>query len=215
MSIKSGTLQDRILKATGDDPNRYQLAKQADTVMLFFLFSDDELHELLTRLGYHHDPDLAQRTINYYDQRTSHGSTLSLVTHAAVLAALDPESSWKRFLIALESDVGDIQGGTTQEGIHMGVMSGTLDLLQRRYVGATVRDGILHFAPTLTDRLDGLTFPMQFHGTWIRVSISGNELTVHTLAEGFSRPVQISIGEEIRELAAGEKWVAPLRRRTS
>ena len=32
---------DRILRAEGDDPNRYKLAKQADTVMLFFLFSDD------------------------------------------------------------------------------------------------------------------------------------------------------------------------------
>ena len=202
---------DRILKAAGDDPNRYQLAKQADTVMLFFLFSDDELRELLERLGYDHDPDLARRTIDYYDQRTSHGSTLSLVTHAAVLGGLDPESSWQRFLVALESDVGDVQGGTTKEGIHMGVMSGTLDLLQRSYVGAKVRDGVLHFDPTLTDRLDGLTFPMQFRGTSIRVGISGGELTVHALSEGFSRPIRIGIGDEVRELAAGEEWVTPLR----
>ena len=31
---------DRILRAEGDDPDRYKLAKQADTVMLFFLFSE-------------------------------------------------------------------------------------------------------------------------------------------------------------------------------
>ena len=203
---------DRILKAAGDDPNRYQLAKQADTVMLFFLFSGDELRALLERLGYDYDPDLARRTIDYYDRRTSHGSTLSLVTHAAVLGRLDPESSWQRFLVALESDVSDVQGGTTKEGIHMGVMSGTLDLLQRGYVGANVRDGVLHLDPTLTDRLDGLSFPMQFRGTSIRVSISGDELTVHTLSEGFSRPVRIGIGDEVRELAAGQEWVAPLRR---
>ncbi len=201
---------DRILKAAGDDPNRYQLAKQADTVMLFFLFSNDELRELFERLGYGYDPDLARRTIDYYDRRTSHGSTLSLVTHAAVLGALDPESSWQRFLVALESDVGDVQGGTTKEGIHMGVMSGTLDLLQRGYVGANVRDGVLHFDPTLTDRLDGLSFPMQFRGTSIRISISGDELTVHNLAEGSSPPVRIGIGDEIRELTAGQEWVAPL-----
>jgi trehalose/maltose hydrolase-like predicted phosphorylase len=203
---------DRILKAAGDDPNRYQLAKQADTVMLFFLFSSDELRELFERLGYDYDPDLARRTIDYYDQRTSHGSTLSLVTHAAVLGALDPESSWQRFLVALESDIGDVQGGTTKEGIHMGVMSGTLDLLQRGYVGANVRDGVLHFDPTLTDRLDGLSFPMQFRGTSIRISISGDGLTVQNVAEGSSRPVRIGIGDEVRELAAGQEWVAPLRR---
>jgi trehalose/maltose hydrolase-like predicted phosphorylase len=202
---------DRILKAKGDDPNRYQLAKQADAVMLFFLFSSDEFRELLERLGYDYDPGLARRTIDYYDQRTSHGSTLSLVTHAAVLSGLDPESSWTRFLIALESDVGDVQGGTTKEGIHLGVMSGTLDLLQSGYVGARVRDGVLHFSPTLTDRLDGLAFPMQFRGTSIRVSISGGELAVHTQAEGFTRPVRIGIGGKIRELAAGEKWIVPLR----
>ena len=206
---------DRILKAAGDDPNRYQLAKQADTVMLFFLFSDDELRQLFERLGYDYDPDLARRTIDYYDRRTSHGSTLSLVTHAAVLGELDPESSWQRFLVALESDVSDVQGGTTKEGIHMGVMSGTLDLLQRGYVGANVRDGVLHFDPKLTDRLDGLSFPMQFRGTSIRVSISGDELTVQTLAENFSRPVRIGIGDEVRELAAGQEWVAPLRRQRS
>ena len=106
----------------------------------------DELRRLFDRLGYDYDPDLARRTIDYYDRRTSHGSTLSLVTYAGVLAGLDPESSWERFLVALDSDIGDVQGGTTKEGIHMGVMSGTLDLLQRSYVGSSVRDGVLHFA---------------------------------------------------------------------
>ena len=104
--------------------------------MLFFLFSPDELHELFDRLGYGYDPDLARRTIDYYDRRTSHGSTLSLVTYAGVLAALDPDSSWERFVVALDSDIADVQGGTTKEGIHLGVMSGTLDLLQRGYVGS-------------------------------------------------------------------------------
>ena len=38
---KHGNIQrlDRILRAEGDDPNRYKISKQADTVMLFFLFS--------------------------------------------------------------------------------------------------------------------------------------------------------------------------------
>ena len=67
-------------------------------------------------------------------------------------------------MVALESDVGDVQGGTTQEGIHMGVMAGTLDLIQRAYVGAEIRDGVLHFDPKPVGNLDGLSFPMRFHG---------------------------------------------------
>ncbi len=201
---------DRILKADGDDPDRYQVAKQADTVMLFFLFSPDELRRLFEQLGYAHDPDMAQRTIDYYDQRTSHGSTLSLITYAGVLAGLDPASSWRRFLEALESDLGDVQGGTTKEGIHMGVMSGTLDLLQRSYTGSSVRDGVLHFQPRLIDRLDGLTFSMQFRGTSIRISIKGHELTALAQAEGFRGPVRIAVGDQIRELGAGARCVFAL-----
>jgi trehalose/maltose hydrolase-like predicted phosphorylase len=199
---------DRILKAEGEDPDRYKVAKQADTVMLFFLFTADELREILGRLGYDDvadDPDLARRTIDYYDHRTSHGSTLSLVAHAAVLAGIDPESSWNRFLVALESDVGDVQGGTTKEGIHMGVMSGTLDLLQRAYVGCSVHDGVLHFAPRLTTRLDGLRYSMVFQGTGLHVAVTDGELVVEVATEGFSHPVKIGIGGEVREMGAGER----------
>ena len=201
---------DRILKAEGDDPDRYQLTKQADAVMLFFLFPPDELRRLFEQLGYAHDSQMARRTVEYYDQRTSHGSTLSLITHAGVLAALDPESSWERFMAALESDVGDLQGGTTKEGIHMGVMSGTLDLLQRSYLGCSVRDGVLHFEPRLVDRLDGLAFSMQFRKTSIRISVKGVELTVLARAEGFRAPVRIAVGEQVRELGAGDECVFAL-----
>ena len=107
---------DRILRAEGDDPNRYKVAKQADTVMLFYLLGEDELAEVFGRLGYALTPDATRRNVEYYDRRTSHGSTLSFVTHAAVFAALDPDSSWERFLVALESDVGDVQGGRPRRG---------------------------------------------------------------------------------------------------
>ena len=195
---------DRILRAEGDDPDRYKLAKQADTVLLFFLFSPDEINRLFSRLGYEWDDDSAQRNIEYYDARTSHGSTLSYIAHAGVLAHIDPEHSWERFLVALESDVGDVQGGTTKEGIHLGVMAGTVDLIQRAYTGAEIRDGVLYFAPTLTHRLDGLTFPMQMRGTPIRVTLRRDELTV-VITGGFSRAIKVGIGDDVRELGAGER----------
>jgi trehalose/maltose hydrolase-like predicted phosphorylase len=204
---KYGNIQrlDRILRSENDDPDRYKLAKQADTVLLFFLFSEDELGELFERLGYEYKPDTARRSIAYYDERTSHGSTLSFIAHAGVLAAIDPESSWERFIVALESDVGDVQGGTTKEGIHMGVMSGTLDLIQRGYAGSGIRDGVLYFAPRLGDRLDGLAFSMQFRGMPIGVSIEGDELTVAADAEGLSPPVRVGVGDDVVELRPGDR----------
>jgi trehalose-phosphatase len=205
---------DRILRAEGRDPNRYKLAKQADTVMLFYLFPDAELERLFRQLGYDFPPDLARRTIEYYDRRCSHGSTLSLIVHAGVLAGIDPQSSWQRFLVALDADIGDVQGGTTSEGIHTGVMAGTLDLVQRIFLGAEIRADALVFEPRMLERLDGLSLPMQFRGTPIRVSVDGTALTVETLRDGSPLPVRVGVGDDLRELGAGERWTFTVAPRT-
>jgi trehalose/maltose hydrolase-like predicted phosphorylase len=211
---KYGNIQrlDRILRAEGKDPNRYKVTKQADTVMLFFLFRQEELREIFGRLGYDYRADTLTRNVAYYDRRTSHGSTLSFVTHAGVLAAVDPESSWDRFLVALHSDADDIQGGTTKEGIHMGVMSGTLDLVQRNYAGAHVYDGVLHFNPQLPSRLDSLSFSVQFRETPIQVTLTGDHLTLAVHPEGASRPVRVAVRDDARELRPGDQAVFELSR---
>lgn len=206
---------DRILRAEGDDPDRYKLAKQGDTIMLFFLLPDQELQALLGRLGYDFSPEAARRTIDYYDRRTSHGSTLSFVAHAAVLARRDPEDSWRRFLVALESDVCDVQGGTTKEGIHLGVMAGTLDLIQRGYAGTEIRDGVLRFDPGQGRRLDGLSFPMRFRGMPIRVTLGDGELTIVAAAEGESPPIRVGVGDDVRELRPGERHTFVLSRQVA
>src|SRR3984885_15667542 len=70
---KYGNIQrlDRILRAEGDDPNRYKIAKQADTVMLFFLFTPGELGESFERLGYDYRPDTPARNIPHHDPPTA------------------------------------------------------------------------------------------------------------------------------------------------
>jgi trehalose/maltose hydrolase-like predicted phosphorylase len=211
---KYGNIQrlDRILRAEGDDPNRYKIAKQADTVMLFFLFSDEELRAIFERLGYAYRDDTASRNIAFYDQRTSHGSTLSFVTHAGVLAALDPESSWERFLVALRSDVDDVQGGTTKEGIHLGVMAGTLDVVQRYYAGTQIRDGALYFDPRLPAGLGGLSFPMQFRQTPIQVTLGDDQLTLAVRPDGASQSILAGTPGDIRELRPGDRAVFELSR---
>lgn len=195
---------DRILRSEGDDPNRYKVSKQADVVMLFYLFSPSTLRSLFERLGYEYRADTAARNIAYYDERTSHGSTLSFVTFAGALAGLDSASSWERFLVALRSDAEDIQGGTTQEGVHMGVMSGTLDLMQRAYPGSEIRDGVLHFAPRLPAPVERVSFWMQFRRTPMHVSLDHDRLEITVHREGAGGPIQVAVGDEVRELCPGD-----------
>ena len=134
---------DRILGAEGDDLNRYQASKQADALMLFYLLSADELRDTLDRLGYRLDPDTIPRTVDYYLDRTTHGSTLSAVVHAWVLARGHRDQAPDQFVHGLEADIRDVHGGTTAEGIHLGAMAGSIDTIERCFGGVETRDGIL------------------------------------------------------------------------
>src|SRR5256884_465903 len=195
---------DRILRAGGKEPDRYKLSKQADTVLLFYLFRQDELKQIFERLGYSYTPETLRKTVAYYDARTSHGSTLSFVAYAGVYSEIELATSWQRYLVALESDVGDVQGGTTAEGIHMGVMSGTLDLVQRSYLGEVIRDGVLYFNPKALDQLRGLTLPMRFRGLLIQVTLQDAHLRVGAEVDSLNRSVKLGVGGQVREIRSGE-----------
>jgi trehalose/maltose hydrolase-like predicted phosphorylase len=122
-------------------------------------------------------------------------------------------SSWQRFLLALESDIDDVQAGTTKEGIHLGVMAGTLDLLQRGYLGTEIVDDVVYFKPTALERLDGLRLPLQIRRTPMTVSITGRRVTVTVLAEGYTRPITVNVQGVARELKGGESCTFELQRR--
>jgi len=194
---------DRILHAEEDDPNRYRVAKQADTLMLFYLLTADELDGMLQHLGYDWTPDLIPETIEYYQTRTSHGSTLSAVVHSWLLARSDRRRSWALFEQALRSDVDDVQGGTTQEGIHLGAMTGTLDLVQRAYTGLAIEEDVLRFEPTLPEEVAELTFPLHYRGHQIRVHLDHTCLNV-SAAPSDLPAVQIGFDGKRETLRAGE-----------
>ena len=195
---------DRILEAENDSPDRYQVTKQADALMLLYLLPEDEVIRLLVQLGYPLDHATLRATIDYYFQRTSHGSTLSRVVHAWVLARIDPQRSWQLFLEALESDINDIQGGTTAEGIHAGVMAGTIDLIQRCYMGMETRGDAVWFRPCLPEVLSsGLAFRFQYRGNWFSVSATQQTLSV-TFDSGWHPPARIGIAGQVSELRPGE-----------
>ena len=201
---------DRILEAENDSPDRYQVAKQADALMVLYLLPEDEVIRLLGQLGYPLDPATLRATIDYYFQRTSHGSTLSRVVHAWVLARTDPQRSWQLFLEALESDINDIQGGTTAEGIHTGVMAGTIDLVQRCYMGMETRGDTVWFRPCLPEALSsGLAFRFQYRGNWFSVSATQHSLSV-TFDSGWHPPARIGIAGQVSELRPGETRVFAL-----
>lgn len=202
---KYGDIQrlDRILEKEGDDINRYKASKQADVLMLFYLFSAEMIHELFEYMGYSFDTDMIPRNLQYYRARTSHGSTLSGIVYSWVMARSDREASWDLFDRALFSDVADIQGGTTSEGIHLGAMAGTVDLALRCYSGMEIRDGILWFDPHLPDELTQIKQKLHYRGHWISLLVNHQRLAIE-LEEVVAPPVKIGFRNRVYKLEAGQ-----------
>jgi trehalose/maltose hydrolase-like predicted phosphorylase len=197
---------DRILEAEGDTVETYQASKQADVLMLYFLLGERELRATLALLGYEFDAAAADRTIDYYLSRTSHGSTLSAVVHAWVLASKDRSASWQFFLEALASDVADVQGGTTREGIHLGAMAGTIDLLQRCYTGLELRDDVLRLEPRLPSELTTMEFQLRYRGHWgVELRCTHDRVRVGLLRSA-AAPIKVALDGQARTLAPGEAW---------
>lgn len=194
---------DRILGAEGDSPNNYKVSKQADVIMLFYLFSAEELQEIFNRLGYEFSPDCIPKNIDYYTRRVSHGSTLSRIVHAWVLARLDRPKAWSLFTEALNSDISDIQGGTTSEGIHLGAMAGTVDIIQRCFTGLEVRNEVLWFNPNLPEKLPSVHYRIRYQGHWLRVNITQDKLAVQFERSWFG-PVRIGFQGQQYEMCQGD-----------
>jgi alpha,alpha-trehalase len=195
---------DLILESEGDSPNRYKASKQADVLMLFFLFSSEELCALFERLGYPFDSAVIPKTIDYYLQRTSEGSTLSRIAHAWVLARANRTGSWELCREALASDIGDIQGGTTREGIHLGAMAGSVDLILRCYTGLELREDVLWLNPRLPAPIRRLELLVRYRGHTLELVITQD--TVEVSAARCDIPtMQVAVRGTIQDLKAGER----------
>lgn len=224
---------ENLLKAQGGQVNQFKVSKQADVLMLFYLFSAEELQELLNRLGYPYEYETIPRNIAYYIHQTAHGSTLSRVGHAWVLSRLDRRhawelfssiecpaqiapndyhwlQSWDVFLEALGSDYFDIQGGTTPEGIHLGAMAGTVDIVQRCYTGIVVRGNVLWLNPRLPNALTRLSFSLHYRNQALDFKITQEQVQVTARRSG-ALPIQIGFKEKTYDLHAGETRVFPLQ----
>ncbi len=194
---------DRILKAEGDTPNKYKLSKQADVLMLFYLFSADTLETLFNQLGYELDREKIPEMVKYYLNRTDHGSTLSRVVHSWVLARSNREQSWQLFCEALESDISDIQGGTTKEGIHLGAMAGTVDLVQQCFTGLSFSDGIIRLNPELPKEVEALQFRVRYGYCWLDLSFSHKELKI-SASQDRDQTIRIGLKDRFFDLKPDE-----------
>jgi trehalose/maltose hydrolase-like predicted phosphorylase len=156
---------DRILKAEDKNPDNYKVTKQADTLMAFYNLNVDEVIAILHQTGLTTVNDILSENFKYYMKRTSHGSTLSKLVHSYIASLTgDTELSYILHMESLKSDYQDIQGGTTREGIHTGVMAGSVLLVLKNYAGISFKGEYIFISPNLPTGWKKLQFNLKFKG---------------------------------------------------
>jgi trehalose/maltose hydrolase-like predicted phosphorylase len=174
----SGERADWVLEAQGDDVNAYQITKQADVLMLYHLLPGEELYAILRRLGYELSEEQLKCTAAYYTARTTHDSSLSRVVHAGVLARLDPAQSWRFFLQSLQPDMEPCNSSTSEEGLHLGAMAGSIDVIQRHYLGLGFELGAIKLDPAPPPELGPVKLAFEYRQDDFTLEWTGSLLKI-------------------------------------
>ena len=194
---------DRILKAEGKSPDKYKVAKQADTLMTFYNLDQYEVKGIIEQLGYQVPADLLEKNFDYYIKRTSHGSTLSRIVHACLANQLKKkELGWTMYMEALSSDYVDIQGGTTAEGIHAGVMGATVLFALNSLAGLDFRKEHLVIAPDLPELWKNIKFNFAFRKNYYIFEITSETIRMKVKSHD-NEPVRVVVIDSERYIKSG------------
>jgi trehalose/maltose hydrolase-like predicted phosphorylase len=105
--------------------------------------------------------------------------------------------------------VSDIQQGTTAEGIHLGAMAGTVDLMQRVSTGIEVRGDVLRLNPELPREIERLDMCIRYRGHSLDLRLTRDSLTVHGHDDA-AAPISLSVDGKLCEFHSGTTRVFQL-----
>lgn len=197
---------DRILKANGENPDDYQANKQADTLMAVYNLGEDKVAHLIQQLGYNLPQDWLTQNQRYYLARTVHGSTMSRSVYGMLDELLGKTDEALDFLTtAIKSDYEDIQGGTTAEGIHTGVMGSVLYAIEYGFAGISYAKNQLNIDPHLPKSWHKLQFNQLFQGVHYQFSFADQQLAVNA-----DHNVTIKVQNQPVSLQANQEKVVSL-----
>ncbi|MFK3678312.1 glycoside hydrolase family 65 protein [Microbacterium sp. NPDC090218] len=145
---------------------RFQVLKQADVVLALFL------------QGNHFSPEEKKADFDYYDPLTTGDSTLSAVVQSILAAEVGYQDlARKYFEQSLFVDLHDLHHNAA-DGVHVASAGGVWTALVCGFGGMRDYAGDLSFDPRLPADWPSLSFPLQWQGSTIQVTVTRDELRV-------------------------------------
>lgn len=150
---------------------RYQVLKQADTVLAHFLLEDEQ------------DLETMKNSYDYYEKITTHDSSLSYCVYSIMAAKLGyHEKAYNYFIETARLDL-DNTHGNTKDGLHMANMGGTWLAIVYGFAGLRVKEGGISFAPFVPEKWEGYSFVVHYQDRKLKLELTKKELHI-SLLEG-------------------------------
>jgi len=179
-----------------DRTQKSKVVKQADVVALSALLWErfpSAVHEANFR---------------YYEPRTAHGSSLSPALHAFVSARLgDSDRAARYFRDAAAIDLSNHRGNAAG-GVHIATLGGLWQAAVFGMGGVRLREDGLVIDPHLPSNWDRLSFPLQWRGRSVSVTINREPgQVIVDLRTGEPMTIELSHGP-IQEITSNHLYVA-------
>ena len=156
---------------------RYQVCKQADTVLAYFMFENEQSAEVM------------KRSYEYYEKITTHDSSLSTCVFSIVAGRLGmKEKAYSYFGDSAKLDLMNTHNNT-KHGIHTANMGGCYMAIVNGFAALRIDEDGVSLAPFVPGDWTGYRFKFVYKGSLIKVSVNTGEVTVELL-----RGDEITIG---------------------
>jgi trehalose/maltose hydrolase-like predicted phosphorylase len=171
--------------------SRSQVIKQADVVALVGLLPQE------------FPGKTAAKNFHYYEQRCSHGSSLSRAMHGLVAARLGlSDKALRYFRETAAIDLGDTHVAI-DGGIHIAALGGIWLIAVFGFAGVALEEDGLALNPQLPPSWTSLGFKIQWRGRSLKIRIGQTERSIRATLEA-GEPMTLHISGQPHELRSGQ-----------
>lgn len=150
---------------------RYQISKQADTVLAHFLLEDEQRIETI------------KSSYKYYEKITTHDSSLSFAVFSIMASKIgEDEKAYDYFMKSARLDLDD-HHGNTKHGIHTANMGGTYLGIVYGFAGLRIKEDMPSLRPHKPEKWKSYTFKFVYRGRVIEVKVDEANMAI-CLLEG-------------------------------
>lgn len=152
---------------------RYQVLKQADTVLAHFLAEDESDYETI------------KNSYDYYEKITTHDSSLSCAVYSIMASKLGYlEKAYKYFTETATLDLDDTHGNT-KDGIHTANMGGAWMAIVYGFAGLRIKEDYIYLNPRLPKKWDELKFKFIYKGASIQVDMKKGKVKIKVQCDNY------------------------------